>query len=210
VNVRVLSATNAELAVDIREGRFREDLFYRLNVIELALPPLNARRDDILPLVGHFVGPDFSLNKQTQQVLVEHQWPGNVRELENVCKRAVILAQDTVLTVEDFGLIVGSEASLAHRKVEPKQAEDLDKLTVDESHSIHSSQVLAETKSGNALGSAGSRTFDKEAMDQEPLDKASIEAALAEHSGVIARVAKSLGLSRQALYRRMEKFGIDK
>lgn len=200
VNVRVLSATNADLAVDIREGRFREDLFYRLNVIELPLPPLNARCDDILPLVGHFIGPDFSLNKQTQQVLVEHQWPGNVRELENVCKRAVILAQDNVLTVEDFGLIATSAASLTPGQAEHKQAADIDKLTADEAHSVDSSQTFAESASGK----------EPEPLDKAPLDKASIEAALVEHRGVIARVAKSLGLSRQALYRRMEKFGIDK
>ena len=205
VNVRVLSATNADLAVDIREGRFREDLFYRLNVIELPLPPLNARCDDILPLVDHFIGPGFSLNKQTQQVLVEHQWPGNVRELENVCKRAVILAQDNVLTVEDFGLIATSAASLnprqaEHKQPEHKQAADIDKLTEDETHSVDSSQTFAETGSGK----------ESEPVGKEPLDKASIEAALVEHRGVIARVAKSFGLSRQALYRRMEKFGIDK
>lgn len=210
VNVRVLSATNADLDEEIRIGRFREDLFYRLNVIELALPPLNARCDDILPLVGHFVGPDFSLNKQTQQVLVEHQWPGNVRELENVCKRAVILAQDSVLTVEDFGLITSSGASLAHRQtelsqVEHKQTGVVDKPTADEAHNTYSTQALAETNTGKALDSTSSQSLNK-----EPLDKASIEEALLEHSGIIARVAKSLGLSRQALYRRMEKFGIDK
>lgn len=98
VKVRVISATNADLAEDIASGRFREDLFYRLNVIELALPPLNQRQDDILPLVNHFIGQDFSLSKPTQQALVSYPWPGNVRELENACKRAVILAASPMLT----------------------------------------------------------------------------------------------------------------
>ncbi len=104
VKVRVISATNADLAQDIAEGRFREDLFYRLNVIELALPPLNQRIDDILPLVQHFIGSDFSLSKPALQALLQHRWPGNVRELENACKRAVLLAQSHVLTEADFGL----------------------------------------------------------------------------------------------------------
>ncbi|WP_394147317.1 sigma-54-dependent transcriptional regulator [Shewanella atlantica] len=203
VNVRVLSATNADLAVDIREGRFREDLFYRLNVIELPLPPLNARRDDILPLAGHFVGPEFSLNKQAQQVLVEHQWPGNVRELENVCKRAVILARDSVLTVEDFGLMGRSAAGPVDSGIEYKQREDVARVAnaaVGDYDNAESSRAVVEIASGKAVGR----------VNEQPLDKASIEAALVEHRGVIARVAKSLGLSRQALYRRMEKFGIDK
>lgn len=74
VKVRVISATNADLAQDIAEGRFREDLFYRLNVIELALPPLNQRIDDILPLVQHFIGSDFSLSKPALQALLQHRW----------------------------------------------------------------------------------------------------------------------------------------
>jgi len=205
VNVRVLSATNADLDQQIRTGHFREDLFYRLNVIELALPPLNERTDDILPLVEHFVGPGFSLNKQALQALVEHHWPGNVRELENVCKRAVILAPDSVLTVDDFGLMMNHGTPLGHQQIPSDN-----KPTPNETHSTGSSQEQAEAHSGKGLDSTSSQLLDKAPLDKAPLDKVSIQAALLEHGGVIARVAKSLGLSRQALYRRMEKFGIDK
>ncbi len=205
VNVRVLSATNAELAEDIRAGRFREDLFYRLNVIELALPPLNERVDDILPLVDHFVGKEFSLNKQAQQALMDHSWPGNVRELENVCKRAVILAPDSVLTVDDFGLMTNHLTAPGHQQVP-----SVDKPMQNESSNADSSWERAEADSGKGLDSISSQPLGNEPLNKVPLDKASIQAALLEHSGIIARVAKSLGLSRQALYRRMEKFGIDK
>ncbi|WP_163932583.1 sigma-54 dependent transcriptional regulator [Paraferrimonas sp. SM1919] len=167
VNVRVLSATNADLQQDIESGKFREDLFYRLNVIELKLPPLNQRLDDIIPLVNHFIGSDFKLNKPTTKALQQHSWPGNVRELENACKRAIILAQSPELIPEDFGL-----------------------TAVATSHSKPSN--------------------NKSNQVQPELDKASIEALLIQHNGVIARAAKAVGLTRQSLYRRMEKLGIEK
>ena len=198
VNVRVLSATNADLAEDIREGRFREDLFYRLNVIELELAPLNQRQDDIMPLVDHFIGKEFSLTKQALQALLAHAWPGNVRELENACKRAVILAKTNVLTPVDFGLSsaisVDSSPAVAGRV-----------RSVDEHVASTPSQVDLSVP-------VNTSRVDKQQIvsNKTDLDKADIEAAIAEHSGVIARVAKSLGLSRQALYRRMDKFGIDK
>ncbi|MCG9731195.1 sigma-54 dependent transcriptional regulator [Shewanella sp. Isolate13] len=185
VNVRVISATNADLAQDIQAGRFREDLFYRLNVIELPLPALKERKDDVLPLVEHFIGTDFSLSRQTQQALQAHPWPGNVRELENACRRAVILANSPELTVEDFGLELHSGSV-----IEPKALPE---------HQLSESPL-------NAPAAQNDVVQDGEVQDE----KASIESALAQHRGVIARVAKSLGLSRQALYRRMEKYGIDK
>ncbi|QLE86711.1 sigma-54-dependent Fis family transcriptional regulator [Shewanella sp. Scap07] len=180
VNVRVISATNADLAEDIAQGRFREDLFYRLNVIELALAPLQQRLEDIIPLATHFIGQDFSIDKQAQQALQAHSWPGNVRELENACKRAVILAQDKRLTTADFGLDTYSTTPVLNQAVTPA-----------------SSAVSAAVPS-------------PQEADKVDVDKHSIEQALQQHNGVIARVAKSLGLSRQALYRRMEKFGIEK
>ncbi|MBB3169221.1 sigma-54-dependent transcriptional regulator [Simiduia aestuariiviva] len=161
VNVRVLSATNSNLTQAIAEGKFREDLYYRLNVINLPIAPLSERRDDILPLARRFLGERWQLTKPVQQALLAHHWPGNVRELENACKRASLLAQGEELQAEDFGLKAAAgvtEASINSSSSEPSAAE--------------------------------------------------IEAALLQHKGVVARAAKVLGLSRQALYRRMEKFGI--
>lgn len=183
VNVRVISATNADLAEDIQAGTFREDLFYRLNVIELALPSLNERKDDILPLVEHFIGADFTLPKQTQQALLSHQWPGNVRELENACKRAAILAQSAELTATDFGLVT-EQALVATQTPTEKTSEH---------RALSQSRLSVNEDSESAVD-----------------EKAEIVAALELHKGVIARVAKSLGLSRQALYRRMQKYQIDK
>lgn len=185
VKVRLLSATNADLRQDIIEGRFREDLFYRLNVVELVLPPLAQRKDDILPLVEHFcaaaalnksaaLSKSLTLDKSAKEALLAHDWPGNVRELENACKRAVLLSRGESLSCSDFGLAAGT-----------------------------ASKTILDSSVGQAPESQG-----QQAGAEEP-GKAEIEAALAEHGGVIARVAKSFGISRQALYRRMEKFGID-
>ena len=158
VNVRVISATNADLLQDIKAGRFREDLYYRLNVIELRLPPLNERQDDIIPLINYFL-PNREFGIATEQALVNYPWPGNVRELENACKRAGVLKPQGQLNFTDFGL------------------ED----------SVSSS---------------------KKQVSKEP-DKAEIEAAMREYHGVVAKVARHFGLSRQALYRRLQKFEID-
>jgi len=155
VKVRIISATNADLPAMIRAGAFRQDLYYRLNVIELALPPLAERPDDILPLAEHFAAPGKTLHPSAQAALLGHAWPGNVRELKNVMQRASLLATGGELRAADLGLPAATRA------------------------------------------------------DAEPaLDKAAIEQALARASGVIAQAAADLGLSRQALYRRMERLGV--
>ncbi|MBQ4844643.1 sigma-54 dependent transcriptional regulator [Pseudoalteromonas sp. MMG005] len=161
VSVRVVSATNANLHNDIQAGRFREDLYYRLNVIELNLPPLNARQDDVIPLIRHFL-PRREISYHAEQALITHNWPGNVRELENACKRVSVLKPQGILEIEDFGL--------------------------SESLNIESSQAP---------------TLKLEPSKQE------IEAAMHSHQGVIAKVARQFGLTRQALYRRLQKFEID-
>ncbi|ASK68183.1 sigma-54-dependent Fis family transcriptional regulator [Shewanella bicestrii] len=200
VKVRVISATNADLAQDIAEGRFREDLFYRLNVIELALPPLNQRIDDILPLVKHFVGEGFSLSKPAQQALLQHRWPGNVRELENACKRAALLAKSRVLTEVDFGL----PPAHAHHQTSHQTNH----------HASHMSVApLGQTRplvSPSEMQSLANPPIEQESNEATDVSREQIEMALRQHKGVIARVAKSLGLSRQALYRRMDKFGLEK
>lgn len=161
VSVRVISATNADLLADIRGGKFREDLYYRLNVIELNLPALSQRVDDILPLVAHFL-PARGLTSDAQQALCEHPWSGNVRELENACKRAAVLNPDGELSAKDFGLDV--QANTAQ---------------------VSASQTIREPS------------------------KEELEQALKAHLGVIAKVARHFNMSRQALYRRLQKFGIE-
>ena len=158
VKVRVLSATNADLTTMIRNGAFREDLFYRLNVIELALPPLAARIDDVLPLAELFLDGAATLAPDARAAMLDYAWPGNVRELKNAIQRASLLCRDGVIKATDLGLI--------------------------------------------ARASAPPRT-----LAPEP-DRAAIESALSRANGVISQAAADLGLSRQALSRRLAKLGI--
>jgi DNA-binding NtrC family response regulator len=157
VKVRIVSATNADLRALIRGGQFREDLFYRLNAIEIALPPLAERPDDILPLARHFLPAGKQLADDSAPALLAYAWPGNVRELRNTIQRAALLASGAVLGSDDLGLSKGDTAASA--------------------------------------------------STEEP-DRAAIEAALQRSGGVLAQAAADLGLSRQALYRRLDRLGL--
>ncbi|MBU2882756.1 sigma-54 dependent transcriptional regulator [Psychrosphaera sp. B3R10] len=161
-NVRVISATNSNLLDAIATGEFREDLFYRLNVIELHVPSLANRVDDIMPLVHHFL-PNRELSLSAENALKSHLWQGNVRELENGCKRVAVLKPIGVIEAEDFAL-----SEQVNNRLEPTVA-----------------------KQANAGPT-----------------KQQLEIAMREHKGVIARVARHFNLSRQALYRRLDKFEI--
>jgi DNA-binding NtrC family response regulator len=152
VDVRVLSATNVDLTLAVKQGNFREDLYYRLNVIELHLPALRERKADIIPLAKHFIGNEYLLDDDAKQYLLANAWQGNVRELENACKRAMVFASNQRITRNDFQSLV---------------------------------------QGGNVLN-----------------EKEQIEKMLIKHEGVIKHAAAELGLSRQALYRRIEKHGI--
>ena len=154
VKVRVISATNADVAAMMRAGTFREDLYYRLNTIEVRIPPLAERPDDILALATYFLPADKKLSTEARNALKRHPWPGNVRELKNTLQRAALLAPSAEISVVALAL---PSAALAQ---------------VDE------------------------------------LDRPTVEAALNRAGGVIAQAAAELGLSRQALYRRMERLGI--
>jgi DNA-binding NtrC family response regulator len=102
VNVRLLAATNKDLAKETREGRFREDLYYRINVMCLQLPPLRERVGDIPLLVNHFLGPGWTISPEAMKVLEQYSWPGNVRQLINAIERAKILADEREVYLEDF------------------------------------------------------------------------------------------------------------
>jgi DNA-binding NtrC family response regulator len=161
--VRVLSATNADLPALIRDGRFREDLYYRLNVIEIAVPSLAERPADILPLARHFLGQSLQLSEDAAAALAAHEWPGNVRELRNSIERAKLLAREEIVTAGDLNLPALSRAS----------------------------------QDGEATR-----------RDAEQPSREAIEASLRDAGGNISRAAQTLGLSRQALYRRMERFNL--
>jgi len=164
VNVRVISATNADLSAEIANGRFREDLLYRLNTVVLHLPPLRERREDIWPLAEHYLArysDRYRFDRSARQALESHLWPGNVRELGHAIERAVLMASSQLITAADLGL----------------------------------------------QGSAGGATPAEE-LTLEQSEKIFIQKVLARHSGDVRKAAEQLGMSRSALYRRLQHFGL--
>lgn len=173
-DVRVVSATNRELAELVAAGEFREDLYYRLNLITLRLPPLRERRSDIPLIANQLVAAlarDYGLGNVTltpaaTEWLAAQAWPGNIRQLRQVLERTLLLAGKQVIGPEDL------------RAAEPGEAD------------------TARPRTGG------------EGLTLEQAERQMIESALQQHQGNISRVAKALGLSRAALYRRLEKHGI--
>ncbi len=169
VDVRILSATNADLRRQVDGGLFREDLFFRLNTVEIRLPPLRERREDIPLLAHHFLGEHAGRYGKTLKGfspaavnrLLAYPWPGNVRELDHAIERAVLMAQADTLEPEDLSLGPGREAE-----------KRLEEMSLDE------------------------------------VERLLIRKALARYQGNVSRAAQALGLSRSALYRRLERYGI--
>jgi DNA-binding NtrC family response regulator len=170
-DVRILSATNSELKQEVSEGRFREDLFFRLNTVEIHVPPLRDRREDIPLLALHFLG-EYSrryhkritgLSDAALNALLLYSWPGNVRELDHALERAVLMAQGPTIVPADLSLRSGREAST--------RLED---------------------------------------MSLEEVERFLIQKALARFNGNVSQTAGALGLSRSALYRRLERYGLER
>jgi len=169
-DVRVLAATNADIKGEIAGGRFREDLLYRLNTVEIRLPPLRDRRDDIPRLATHFLGEYSARYRKTLHgfdddataAMQAHGWPGNVRELQHAVERAVLMARTGYITSDDLGL----------RASAPGSAADLSGMTMDDA------------------------------------EKYIIQQALARHGGNVVQAAEALGMSRSALYRRIQQHGL--
>ena len=178
VDVRLIAATNADLAAEIASGRFRKDLLFRLNTVELRLPPLRERREDIVPLAEFFLSRSaqryqragMHLSAGARRSLEDYPWPGNVRELSHVMERAVLTAPGAQIAQLDFSLPLAAPAPAA------------------------------------ATGTAAANSPIPQTLDEAEQDM--IRSALDRCAGNIQKTAEMLGLSRAALYRRLEKFGI--
>jgi DNA-binding NtrC family response regulator len=169
-DVRVFSATNVDIRREVAEGRFREDLLYRLNTVEIHLPPVRDRQDDVPALATHFLrkyagryGKKLSgIDREAMQAMREYTWPGNVRELEHVLERAILMAQTAHVRAEDLGL-----------RGRPDGVARLEEMTLDDA------------------------------------ERYLIQKALGRYQGNVSRAAEALGLSRSALYRRLQQHGIE-
>jgi DNA-binding NtrC family response regulator len=172
VNVRVLSATNADLQAEIAAGRFREDLLYRLNTVVIDLPPLRDRRSDIAALAQHFLAiyaaryrkPIAGFDQDAASLMQAHAWPGNVRELAHSVERAVLMADPATTTI-----------ATRHLSLRPRAAND--------------PVPIAD-------------------LSLEEAERVFIEKVLARHNGDVRLAAEQLGMSRSALYRRLQQYGV--
>ncbi len=182
VDVRIIAATNKELATEVKAGRFREELFYRLNVVPLYLPPLRERREDIDLLVPYFISQlNLRLKKKitgltadTLSILRSHPWPGNIRQLENILERMMLMCEGLVLTIEDL----------------PEEFSTIlpDRLLSGEGENKNFKQIIRR--------------------QTQALERDLIEKALESTSGNVTRTAEKLGLSRKGLQLKIKELGL--
>jgi DNA-binding NtrC family response regulator len=183
IDVRVIAATNRDLQVMVQEGTFREDLYYRLKVMVISLPPLRERVEDILPLAAIFIEKNnkefnkniLGLSDDTQTLLLQYRWPGNVRELKNVIERAVILCPSGYLRPEHLPLELRSEKSAG-------------------------AVVMPVNASNGSLAPAD--------LSLDEMEKRHIQAVLLQHNGNKSKTSRALNISRSTLREKMKLYGI--
>jgi len=208
VDIRLISATNQNLIDRVKRGLFREDLFYRLNVFPISIPPLRARREDVADLARRFAARFAAeegrnirgLTSEALSLLTSYDWPGNVRQLENAVFRAVVLADGDELTVAEFPQIAAHVEGYEVR-VPPAPAPGA-AGTAQREREI----VRVEIRDPNAMpliaGNGEMRTL-------EDIEAATIRFALAHYRGQMSEIARRLGIGRSTLYRKMKEYGLE-
>jgi DNA-binding NtrC family response regulator len=206
VDVRIISATNRDLTELTRENQFREDLYYRLNVFPIVIPPLRGRREDIPALARHFIERFAAeehkavagLSPEAGDLLERFEWPGNVRQLENTIFRAVVLCDGTLLDVCDFPQIAAAMGVEARaRRAFPETF----------AHAPHSSrpasQAMASPYAFNAVDGSGHM------RRLEDIESEMIRVAISRYDGHMSEVARRLGIGRSTLYRKLKELGLE-
>jgi DNA-binding NtrC family response regulator len=208
VDIRLISATNQNLIDLVKRGLFREDLFYRLNVFPISIPPLRARREDIADLARRFAARFAAeegrnirgLTSEALSLLTSYDWPGNVRQLENAVFRAVVLADGDELTVAEFPQIAAHVEGYEVR-VPPAPAPGA-VGTAQREREI----VRVEIRDPNAMPLIGA---NGEMRTLEDIEAATIRFALAHYRGQMSEIARRLGIGRSTLYRKMKEYGLE-
>lgn len=209
VDVRVISATNRNLADDVKKGGFREDLFYRLNVFPIHVPPLRERPEDIPGLIEHFIGRYNAeerravrgVRHEVLEVLAEQSWPGNVRQLENAIFRAVVLADHAYLSAEDFPLLADEFRSAGIEAGPPLVSGPED---ADEDFAAPEDDTEIAARDTVAV-------FDREGhlRSLQDIEKDLIRLAIDTYEGKMSEVARRLGMGRSTLYRKLREHDIE-
>jgi DNA-binding NtrC family response regulator len=222
VDVRLMSATNRDLIADVKAGRFREDLFYRLHVFPIALPPLRERAADIPALARHFLARFAAeegkririMTPEALRVLVAHHWPGNIRQLENAVFRAVVLAEGDAVGLDEFPQVAAqfgaierpSPPGLAAPSVAPGEDIEAIPFAMPLGAASGTTAVLAPALPGEALP-----VLDA-AGEMRPLDEIEadvIKYAIAHYRGQMSEVARRLQIGRSTLYRKLDALGLN-
>jgi DNA-binding NtrC family response regulator len=201
VDTRVVAASNRDLMEETEAGRFREDLYYRLNVITIHLPPLRDRREDIPQLVGYFLRIYNEQNlrhvphvqPEAMELLCNYQWPGNVRELQNYVERAVVLAPGDELTCD---LLPDAVLGRKPRRIGRPRSADLATLAAE----------LVE----EGIGAAGPQGDNLHASIVSRVERELIAQVLASCDGVQTKAADRLGINRNTLHKKLEEYGLEK
>jgi len=184
VHVRIIAATNRDLQKEVEQGNFREDLYYRINVLSINLPPLRQRIGDVERLLDHFLPANWQVAPVVRDSLTRYPWPGNVRQLINVIQRATILADSQEITLEDLPAEI-SEFDMA----QPHPV----------SKAMHSVAAVTPRLDGNGCGP----------LKLDEIEKAHVLDVLAKENGNKARAARALGIHRRKLYRLLERFEVN-
>lgn len=218
INVRVVSATHKDLGAEVAAGRFREDLFFRLNVIPITIPPLRERKEDIIPLAEFFLAKYGALNgtmaegftKPAFERMLDHQWRGNVRELENKVERAVVLSTTRLLDVDD---LFDGDVMLSQSPMSSNQASNHSSTQASGSSGNHlNTENKMSSANGSSAGTSGEITFaeggmplgpDGRLLKLEELTMSYIKFALEMNKGAKDRTAQALGIDRKTLYKKL-------
>jgi DNA-binding NtrC family response regulator len=215
IDIRVITATNRDLAAEVEGGRFREDLYYRLNVIHIHMPPLRERRDDIPALVEHFLvkyrhapgAIPTTISEEALSRLTEHDWPGNVRELENAIERAVVLSRGNPITVEHLAFTQPPTTD-GHREAKGTLSARRTKFDADSAELEERRETLeadeGEAQAANGNGNGGGSFKSKVSS----LERQLIAEALERAGGNRTQAAKELGIYRRLLYDKIKEYGL--
>jgi DNA-binding NtrC family response regulator len=217
VDVRIVSATNRDLIADVKAGRFREDLFYRLHVFPISIPPLRARLEDIPELTRHFLTRIAAeegkrvrgVSADALALLAGHRWPGNVRQLENAIFRAVVLADGEEIGINEFPQIVaqvGPDAVAAQPSIEPSPAMAASWPDAHETIDMPGAHAAALTLPGPSLRLTDARG---DVRPLEDIEREVIRFAIAHYCEQMSEVARRLQIGRSTLYRKLEGLGLD-
>ena len=216
VNIRLLSATNRNMIEMVKAGKFREDLYYRLNVFPIMVPPLRDRKEDIPALVSHFITKlsaeegrkVHGITKHALEMLHAYAWPGNVRQIENTIFRAIVLCETDILDVQDFpqiaALVDGFEVKIPPAPIPAPHT----LRRPDGNNQVQNRVMQGQVSDGNAIG-VSIVTEGGHIRTLEEVEADMIKLAMHRYRGQMSEVARKLGIGRSTLYRKMRDLGLD-